>query len=341
MVCRVSRLGLGTLAGFAALGAMPDAAFAQSESARMRAEEHERILDQIAAAQEAEGLRSPSLISMLTDLGLLYQEDGDHAIAAMALEEARHIVRVNFGLHALEQLPLMEQALENAQTAGDIPMVQALEEELLDLAKRHPEDLRTASIYRDAARRRMDVLRRLLGGDRPPEVYPEAGLWDVSKKEVVTTLVTQAQIHYTHAAEVILRNELFSSGELRDLEMQIIRASDLFRSTERPSTSSIYSNHDDLDLAASLFRKPRQSTYAMHRDTYTLVFDSVLEIRSSILLDLAGATGPDDPAWGFPFDGVTSRYELGRDSYRRLAAYAEKVSLDSLTDVAAWRSKLA
>ena len=60
------------------------------------------------SAQDAEGLRSPSLISMLTDLGLLYQDDGDHALAAVALEEARHVVRVNFGLHTLEQLPLME-----------------------------------------------------------------------------------------------------------------------------------------------------------------------------------------------------------------------------------------
>jgi hypothetical protein len=304
------------LAGLAALGVDPDAGFAQTEPARFRAEERERIVEQIGAAQEDEGLRSPSLISMLTDLGLFYQEEGDYALAAVALQEARHVVRVNFGLHTLEQLPLIEQALENAQAVGDIPMVQALEEEMLDLAKRHPDDLRTASIYRDAGRRRMDILRRLMAGDMPPEVYPEAGLWDVSKKAVMMDLVTQAQIHFTHAAEVILRNGLYSSGELRDLEMQIVRASDLFR------------------------ERRELSTYSIHRDYHTVVFDLVLEVRSSIVSDLAGATGPDDPAWGFPFDGRTSRYELGRDSYRRLIAYAEAASELLPADAYAWQARI-
>lgn len=316
MLSHVARHWLGIVAGVAALGFIPSAGFTQNESARVRAEERERIVEQIGAAQDDEGLRTPSLISMLIDLGLLYQEDGDYALAAVALEEARHVVRVNYGLHTLEQVPLMEQALENQQALGNIAMVQALEEELLDLAERHPDDLRTVSIHRDAGMRRMNILRRLMSGDLPPEVYPASGLWEISKKAVIRDLVTEAQIHYTRAAEVILRNGAYSSGELHDLEMQIVRASDLFR------------------------ERRELSTYSLYRDYHTVVVNPVLEVRTSVLSDLAGSTGPQDPAWGLPFDGRTSRYELGRDSYRRLIAYAEAAAERSPADVTAWQRRL-
>lgn len=316
MVSRMARHMLATVAGIAALGGMPGIGSSQPDSVRLRAEERERIVEQIGAAQTGEGLRSPSLISLLTELGLLYQEDGDHLLAVAALAEARHVVRVNYGLHTLDQAPLMQQALENAQTLGNVAMVQAIEEELLDLAERHPEDLRTVSIHRDAGMRRMSILRRFLAGEAPPEIYPEAGLWDIEKRAVIMDLVTQAQIHYTRAAEVIVRNGIYSSGELRDLEMQIVRASDLFRGWRRPSTYSIYRDYD------------------------TVIVNPVLEVRTSILSDLSGATGPHDPAWGLPFDGTTSRYELGRDSYRRLIAYAEAVSERAPADPHAWQSRL-
>ena len=112
-------------------------------------------------------------------------------------------------------------------------MVEALEEELLQLADRHPDDLRAAAIYRDAGERRLDVLRRFLAGETPSEIYPEAGFFAFYKDDVIAELVADAQIHLADAAAVIARNGLYSSDELRELETEIVRASDVARQRER------------------------------------------------------------------------------------------------------------
>ena len=147
----VARL-LRALGSIVALGVMPGSAFCQAGAP----EKIEQILDAIAAAQVEDGPRSPDLIRLLAELGTLYEAEGDYALATAALAEARSVVRANYGLHTLEQLPLMQQALANQRALGNMPMVQALEEELLELADRHPDDLRTVAIHRDAGERRLD-----------------------------------------------------------------------------------------------------------------------------------------------------------------------------------------
>ena len=122
-----------------------------------------------------DGPRSPALIQLLTELGVLYETEGQHVLATAVLEQARQLVRANYGLHTLDQVPLMQQALANQQAIGNFPMVRALEEELLDLAERNPDDLRAAAIHRDAGKRRLDVLRRFLAGEAPERDLPGSG----------------------------------------------------------------------------------------------------------------------------------------------------------------------
>ena len=298
MVSRVARHGLAMLSSLAALVLLPGLGFPQGVSERFRAAERERVAEEMAAAQAEEGPRSPALIELYAALGAQYENDGQHGLATAALEQARSLVRANYGLHTLDQLPLMQQALENQRVLGDVAMVQAIEEEMLALAMRHPTDLRAVAVYRDAGRRRMDILMRLLAGDAPPEIYPEVGLYSITKSEVVKGLVTAAQTHYAAAAAVIVRNELYSSGELREIETEIVRASDLFR---------------------------QRTILSQNHDPDGVVRNSLLEAETDRLLDLAGFTVfSDDVERRARLDGVTSRYEIGRDSYRRLTAYDEK-----------------
>lgn len=273
MVSRVARHVLGTLGGMVTLVALPGAGFPQSDS--VRTDEAERIAEDIRTAVETDGPQSAALIGPLSELAVLYEAEGEHALATAALEEARHVVRANYGLHTLDQAQLIQQALENQQALGNFEMVQALEEELFDLANRHPDDLRTVAIHRNIGARRMNLLGRFLAEEYPAEIYGESGLFSFSRSSVVAQLVSEAQIHYADATAVILRNRLYSSAELRGLEMEIVRANDLLRQRSRPKMRSISSvaTPSDRDFATATsgnLRAPdkARASYHLGRESY-------------------------------------------------------------------------
>ncbi len=204
MVSRVARHMLAALSGMIALSAVPCSGFAQSPAERLPDDDSKRITDEISAAQVTGGPRSSDLIDPLTELAALLAAEGEHALAIAALEEARHVVRATYGLHTLDQMQLMAQALEHQRALGAFEMVQALEEALLNLAQRHPDDLGTVAIHRDVGERRMNLLRRFLAYEYPAEIYPESGLFSVSTDGVVLGLVEKAQLHYADAIAVLL-----------------------------------------------------------------------------------------------------------------------------------------
>src|SRR5262245_51717853 len=228
---RVTRPLHETLGAVVALLIVP--ATGSPQPAGIPTDDKGRSADEITAAQEQAGPQSAELIKPLTELAEIYEAEGERAYAAAALEEARHVVRVNYGLYTLEQVPLIEQALQNQQALGQVAMVQALEEELYDLANRHPDDLRTVAIHRGIAERRLNLLQRFIADEHPAEIYGTSGLFSIERDEVITGLVSEAQIHYADAAAVLLRNGLRSSDELRDLEMQLVNTSELFREKNR------------------------------------------------------------------------------------------------------------
>lgn len=350
MGSRVAPCWLSTL-GIVALGALLGAGLCQAQRPPDRAGE---ILEQIQAAQAADGPRSPALIQLLAELGSLYEAEGEHALATAALEEARQVVRANYGLHTVEQLPLLQQALANQRALGNFAMVQALEEELLELAARNPDDLRTVEIHRDAGLRRLDVLRRFLAGEAPREVYPEAGLYGFYKEDVVDDLVSEAQVHLADAAAVLLRNRLYASDELRELEVESIRANDLIRrrrqelgtarheADPRPENGLAYDPHlvERRNILADLVSRadapdvPAALQEAL-RGTPPPVRDRLNASRYR--LDMTGAQPL--AAAGVHDLGAISRYQFGKDSYTRLIAYDE-LAYGASTDAAALRDRL-
>ena len=121
--------------------ALSSTSFAQSAATASSIDE---LLDQVRAVESREGESSPSLIALYTELGLRYQDKNEPAHAAAATRRALDILRVNEGLYTLDQAPLIRQLMRNALALGDHDTAWELEQGLLRLSERDPNDLRTS-----------------------------------------------------------------------------------------------------------------------------------------------------------------------------------------------------
>jgi tetratricopeptide (TPR) repeat protein len=191
VVCRIPWATVGILV----LGAVvvTSAGFAQP-AAESAVDRPQQIVEAIEREQSENGPLSEDLLSPLAALALYYQESGDPALVAGVLERIRQIVRAHYGLYSLLQAPLIQRLIAYEQGIGDPKAALSLEQELLNLARRHPDDLRTVPILVQIAN---DRLRR--NGD------------------LYAYLRT-----YKEAIEVFHRNQAYSSPELRQLEMVLI-----------------------------------------------------------------------------------------------------------------------
>lgn len=225
---------LGPAAGMLVLLAIavPSDCFSQSSLESAANREHE-LVDRIEQEQSNNGPHSEELIGPLTALALLHQEEGDRALAVTAIERARQVVRANDGLYSLEQTPLIWQLIANEEAIGNAEAAWHLEQELLKLARRHPEDQRSASIFREIGDRRLEMLERYLGGEFPPQLF--LGCYydrrsrisrncnSGSRSAAAGAMLAEAVRHYRSAIDVFRRNERYASDELRELELAILR----------------------------------------------------------------------------------------------------------------------
>jgi hypothetical protein len=218
---------------------LPHPGFPQSSLDAINDDVAQRIVETIGEEQLRNGPRSAALIDPLTALGRYYQDAGDHARARAALERTLQVVRANYGLHSLDQAPLIRRLIETEEARENFATAWELELALLDLARRNSDDLRAAEIYREIGNKRMALLERYRVVDIPPpqialgcfydhdrEVYEaarkcEAGLKSVAIKE----LLTDARENYVAAIDVFAQRGLYSSAQLRELEMKVVRSS--------------------------------------------------------------------------------------------------------------------
>lgn len=194
----------------------------------------QELVETIEDVQARDGILSPQLIGPLTALGLYYREHAEHALAVTAIERARQVVRVHYGLHSLEEAYLLRQLIESETSRGRVEDAWELEQKLLRLVRRHPEDLRTAPILREIADKRVDLLDRYVDGEWPPEIvlgcyYDEpsrnpsctAG----SRGRVIRSILNEAVTYYSQAINVILQNKGYLSGALPEYFMTLVRIS--------------------------------------------------------------------------------------------------------------------
>jgi hypothetical protein len=219
---------------------------AQSALEPVAADEQQRqIIEQITEEQAQNGPHSAALLGPLTALALIYEESEAYGLASAALDRALQVIRVNDGVHSLDQAPLLRQRIRHEEVRGDFATAWHLEQELLSLAKRHSDDLRTVPIFREIADKRMDLLERYLAGELPPQLflgcyYDATSQLDKecdsgSRRGAARAMLADAQTNYEEAIAVMLRHRLYSSDELRELEMELIRSSDLVRDRKERS----------------------------------------------------------------------------------------------------------
>jgi hypothetical protein len=195
----------------------------------------EHVVGQIQEIRARDGINSEGLIVPLTELALLYEQAELHALANAAIDQALQIIRMNRGVHSLDQVPLLQQAIANDTTGGNLAAAWQREEELVALARRHPEDLRTVPIFHEVADGRMALFGAWMAGEYPEQMlhgdYCETfgQLFSCSRRGAARAIIGDAQMYYADAIEVLLRNKLYSSDELRALETELVRTSDLVR----------------------------------------------------------------------------------------------------------------
>ena len=223
-------LGMRRLESAAAIAAALVLAVITSPLVAQSLSADDRELEQIQEILSRGGPYSLDLLGPLSRLGLIYQEGEDYALALVTLERAQHIVRVNNGLHSMDQVPLMRQLIAVEDARGNHEGAWDRQQDLLELLRRHPDDVRTVPVLRDIADRQMEVLAAVIAGERPPEVvlgcfykqWPtqadgscEAG----SKSTVVQGMLAEAQRTYLEAIAVLLRQGLYDSDDLRAIEV--------------------------------------------------------------------------------------------------------------------------
>jgi hypothetical protein len=296
------------------------------------AEQQRQFLDKIQAIQSQGGPYSPELLEQLNGLILLYRENGDQTLALVAIEQALQVMRANSGLYTLEQVPLIWQRIEAEEARGNDAEVWDLEQELLTLVRRYPDDLRAAPILREMADRQMAVLDRVLEGETPPQVrygcfykpWPtdDSGSCDGGNRtEVVRGMLAEAQRNYADAIAILLRNEAYSSDELRELEMELLRGADLIRTEydddRRGITGSRILTRDEIPLPLvpgagySEIREPWRSRTA--------------PVRELAMWEFPYESGSDQENFLHESEARERRlrdpYHRGRQSLRRLYSY--------------------
>jgi hypothetical protein len=250
-------------------------------------------------------------------------------------------VRVNRGLHTLEQVPLVLQRIRSEEARGNDLGVFELERELMALIRRHPDDVRSAAVMRAIADRQMATLGGYLDGERTPEVvygcfykqWPSAeggSCTAGSRKTVVQGMLAEAQGNYAEAIAIMLRHGMYDSDELRDLEMDLLLGVDMIR---------------------TLYEGPGQSSMALIPGAWAAEHREPWRSRIAPLLTLAGWQAPGLGVEWLDAD-VSSRrkthnelmqtYDRGRQSLTRLHGYAAAsaspllAQVDALVQVADW-----
>lgn len=322
-----------------AIGILAAAGVASAQSARgpaagAAADAERQLLERIEREEARNGPHSQTLIEPLSELVLLARENGDDALAYAAIERVLQVVRVNDGLFSLDQVPLIRQLIAIEESYGNAAAAWDLEQRVLALARRHPDDLRTVPVFRAAAEKRVELLARFEAGENPPQIelgcyrgWPrfdgdavergrcgDAG----SKREAARAIVSDAQRHFAEAIAVLLHNEQYSSEALRALETGLLDTTLAERGATRGRLGALF----DVNPLVEPWR-----TW-----TETLGGIAHIEVPNPTGLPLVPAHPPDGP-----FD-----YLLGRESLVRQFAYelatpaAPSVQIEAFLRIADW-----
>jgi len=245
MITSVSRLLI------VAAATVCGAALAQPTPEPVPLEPEQRLLEQLDELRSEQGVNAEERIEPLRALAFLYQETGDHALAVVALREARQILRANRGLFSstVGEALLLHQLVRSEKALGNGERVWNLQHDMIIIARQHLDDIRMLPIFLDLIDDRTERLEEFSTTDYrdlPPGLYVpcgtgvmptpvnsgnrgapvpvsdarncEFGTW----RTVVERLRGAVLRNYADAIAILIRNGDYASQELRDLEKQAL-----------------------------------------------------------------------------------------------------------------------
>ena len=334
MISSGARHAAMVVAAIVALSGIAAPCVAASDSAEFDEIERE-VLANVEEIRARDGQYSPALRDELLRLIVLYRENGNDALALVAIERALQVVRANSGLYSLDQVPLLQQRIASEEAFNNAAAVFDLEQELLTLARRHPDDVQAVPVLRAVADRQMAVVERMLDSNEiPPQVVLGCYYNDWSTDDdgtgncrsgtrhtAVRGMLAEADRNYAEAIAVLLRNQAYSSDDLRELEMQLVRGAELIyeqyaRDGNRGITGTRTRNEVPVPLAPwsplAEIREPWRSRMApiIALADWDLPYDSAGTPEDDFLQNVE----PRDARFRAP-------YYRGRQSLRRLYVY--------------------
>ncbi len=305
-----ARQRLKTTTGILILAAVavPRVSFLQPAFEPSTSDVQRQLVETILDKQTQDGIDSPELIAPLTALGLFYAEQGDHALAIAAIERARLVVRKNYGLHSLEEVPLLRQLIRSQEARGNIETRWNLEQKLLDLVRR-TSDLRAVPVLREIGDRRLDAARRYRAGEFPPEIVlgcyydrrspqHERNCHAGSKRAAYNNLYSEGLLYHMEADRILARRDRW-----------------IRRGCEKPSMLEIPDNEK---LSR---REEKQITDTLHR--YLTRMADFVACTEAKLQTAASANAPSSQlAW---HESVKDAAIAEREEVRDL--YEERIAL--------------
>lgn len=147
------------------------------------------------------------------------------------------------GPDSFEEAPAIQQLIREESQQGNAVAAWKLEQGLLRLTERYPDDVRSARILRAAGNRRTAVLARYDAGEVPPEIvlgcYYRARWWGPDLRDVLPitpctsgsrrvarrALAADALGFYVESARIMLHSEAAAGEELIELLMQLLASS--------------------------------------------------------------------------------------------------------------------
>jgi hypothetical protein len=226
---------------------------AQAEVGVAASDPEKQLVDRISELRSAGGPTAASLIDPLRALGLLYQENSDDVLAAVAFEEARYVTRVHQGLASADEALLFRLQIRSEKALGRNERVRDLEQEMVAIARRHHDDARMLPIFQDLIDDRLALIEQVRAGERPRMIYvrcyngeplppydytrgqwhppvPPAGTSSISapsciggtNSQITGKLRAEVLMYYADAIDIILRTGDYASEELRQYEKEAL-----------------------------------------------------------------------------------------------------------------------
>lgn len=236
--------------------------------------------DAIRTEEQVEGPYSPELLEDLLTLGKLHQQQGTHERAIELFKRAEHLVRVNKGLYAIEQVESIEAMLESLIATGNIQEADDKYRYLVYLHKRHygADDIRVIPSLQTLAEWNMRAFHRIVRHEATGGVSLTFGRPSSTEKDFRRQAfgrLYRAQSNYLQAIQNLLDNEAYTDPRLIPLERRLIET--YFLQSHRKNL--VYDPHNYLNTrntaTGSLLRKGigrgYSQTYQFGNEAYSRI----------------------------------------------------------------------